>query len=382
MINAEIIDYVKKQIQAGVSQDKIKSDLQSTGWIEADINEAIKISTTPVAVTSPVVNTPPATNPVESVQTKLPNSFIVNKPLMVAQATSPIKKSIDFIMLIIWIVIFIAFAGGGVFAYMFYQNNIAPKPNAPTFNNVPANEVSKPAETTNTTATTTVENPIITATSTLEKSTSTVDSKSLPKATTTSTKTETPANVSSATTDLWPVFDKLLLALKNKDISAYNMYSYRAFDPGQESEFIQGAPIILEMLATINKSDYVNKWQDDKQAIYSTNLKQDNQTDSFGYKKGLIKFVKKDGIWKIIPSLGEQSWGVTAITTMDGPKRTQAEADKELSVMTLDTDKDGLTDNEETCSGAKQFDKQCVKTDPNKKDTNGDGWWDGIEAKL
>jgi outer membrane protein OmpA-like peptidoglycan-associated protein len=37
MINAEIIDYVKKQVQAGVSQDKIKSDFEKNG--KAIINQ-------------------------------------------------------------------------------------------------------------------------------------------------------------------------------------------------------------------------------------------------------------------------------------------------------------------------------------------------------
>lgn len=182
MINPEIIDYVKKQIQAGVSQDKIKSDLRSTGWTEVDINESIKISTAPAVVNPVVMNTPIKTTPAASTPTRLPNSFLVNKPLMMAQTNPPIKKSIDLILVTIWIVIFIAFGGGGVFAYIFYQNNIAPKTNAPTFKGIPANEneTDKPVK-----EATTTKNSKITATSTLEKSTSTVDSKSLPKATTT-----------------------------------------------------------------------------------------------------------------------------------------------------------------------------------------------------
>ncbi len=42
-----------------------------------------------------------------------------------------------------------------------------------------------------------------------------------------------------------------------------------------------------------------------------------------------------------------------------------------------DSDNDGYGDEQETCSRSMPG---CVKTDPNLKDTDGDGWWDSIEG--
>ena len=44
-----------------------------------------------------------------------------------------------------------------------------------------------------------------------------------------------------------------------------------------------------------------------------------------------------------------------------------------------DSDMDGLPDINENCEGASQYDPNCIKTNPNEKDSDGDGWWDSIE---
>jgi hypothetical protein len=185
----------------------------------------------------------------------------------------------------------------------------------------------------------------------------------------------------NATTDLWSIFDQVTLALKNKDIVSYNKFSYRQVTPEESSQFSDFVPFLLEMSLGVNKGEYINKWQDDKQAIYSTPPKRDNKTDYYGYTQGFVKFIKKDGVWKLL-STGDSSWGVTAITTVDGTNRTQTEADITLKEMMLDSDKDGLSDMSEKCEGSKIGDKSCVKTDPNKRDTDGDDWWDGIDESM
>ena len=40
MINQQILDYIKQQLQQGVSREQIKSSLMTNGWSESDINEA------------------------------------------------------------------------------------------------------------------------------------------------------------------------------------------------------------------------------------------------------------------------------------------------------------------------------------------------------
>ncbi len=49
MINQQILDYIKQQLQQGISREQIKSSLMSNGWQESDINEAFgTISNNPV----------------------------------------------------------------------------------------------------------------------------------------------------------------------------------------------------------------------------------------------------------------------------------------------------------------------------------------------
>jgi len=118
--------------------------------------------------------------------------------------------------------------------------------------------------------------------------------------------------------------------------------------------------------------------QDDKQAIYSTNPVKTDDSTAYGYKQGIIMFVKKDGSWKILLSSPEKNWGVSKA----GTNRTPAQVEELLQEMILDSDKDGITNMYELCEGSQMGNSKCVKTDPNKRDTDGDGWWDGIEAEF
>ncbi len=220
-------------------------------------------------------------------------------------------------------------------------------------------------------STTTVDN---TATTTEENTTLSTSSKI-------ETMNNLENNIKSNTTDLWSIIDKETLALKNKDIESIKKLYYTQPTVEESSQLKQQIPYLLEQNTKMNKSDYVDIWQDEKQAIYSTGLLKENNQESYGYKKGIIMFVNDKGGWKIL-SKNEQIWSVPSIITAGGAKITQAEADKSLKEMVIDKDKDGLTDNEETCSGNFKNTKDCKKTDPNKRDTSGDGWWDGINKAM
>ena len=39
MVTQEVINYIREQLQQGVSQDIIKNTLAQSGWQEADINQ-------------------------------------------------------------------------------------------------------------------------------------------------------------------------------------------------------------------------------------------------------------------------------------------------------------------------------------------------------
>jgi hypothetical protein len=181
-----------------------------------------------------------------------------------------------------------------------------------------------------------------------------------------------------STDNLWTVFDSLNEALKNKDVAAFNAVSYVQVPASQVEQFSQMASFLYAQDQKINKADFINKWQDDKQAIYFTNpIKADDST-SYSYTQAQISFVKDSGVWKVLMVSPSISWGVAK----SGTSETASQVEKTLQAMIIDTDKDGLTDEDETCSGGSKYDSRCVKTDPNKRDTNGNGLWDGIEHDM
>ncbi len=65
MVNQQLIDYIKTQLQVGVGRDVVKNALLESGWAEADITEALKQAgaspAAPVAATQPAAHAVAAT---------------------------------------------------------------------------------------------------------------------------------------------------------------------------------------------------------------------------------------------------------------------------------------------------------------------------------
>lgn len=53
MVNQQLLDYIKQQLQQGISQEQIRSSLMANGWQEADINEAFSSMNYPSSSTPP-----------------------------------------------------------------------------------------------------------------------------------------------------------------------------------------------------------------------------------------------------------------------------------------------------------------------------------------
>ena len=186
-------------------------------------------------------------------------------------------------------------------------------------------------------------------------------------------KSDTNSNI-----DLWTIFDKSVEALKNKDATAFNTVSYKQVTSVQKLQFAQMVSFLYADSIKINKSDYVNKWQDDKQAIYSTNPVKTDDAQSYGYTQGSIMFINDKGTWKILSENPSKGWSISKNAT----NKPAAQIEKDLQTMMLDSDKDGITDMDEACTGAQQYNSKCVKTDPGNRDTNGNGLWDGIDVVI
>lgn len=98
MIDQQLSDYIKQQLQQGVGKDEIKNTLLAQGWQEKNIDKALNLSGQPEQSAS--YNMP---------ETTFPKSDI-----------SPAKVSKKPIALIISIILGVAIIGGGVFGYFYY----------------------------------------------------------------------------------------------------------------------------------------------------------------------------------------------------------------------------------------------------------------------
>lgn len=180
--------------------------------------------------------------------------------------------------------------------------------------------------------------------------------------------------------DPWSVLQQTISYAKNKDINGINTIFYKPLPPCSDAqECSEILDFIYNMVSQLNEKDFVNRWEDSKQIILSTNPKKDDYLEAKRYKKDYIYFTKDDsGNLKLLSLILGKTWSHTTKNT----NLTEAQIEQELQKMMLDTDQDGLTDMEETCSGGEQYNPECVKTDPLKRDTDGNGWWDGTEKKF
>lgn len=148
---------------------------------------------------------------------------------------------------------------------------------------------------------------------------------------------------------LWAVFDNNLNALKNKDLDSYNKTSYVTLPKEEEQSFIEISQFLYDDMIKLNKKEFTNKIGDDKQVIFTK--KSNNNIQQ-------VAFIKINNTWKIL-AISDRKYVVD---------------------ISIDSDGDGLADKEELCTASQN--PWCKKTDPNKKDTNGDGWWDSTASFM
>jgi hypothetical protein len=175
----------------------------------------------------------------------------------------------------------------------------------------------------------------------------------------------------------WAVFETYLEVVKNHDVEGLKILSYQlSEDCLDESkldkckERMDGAYYFGQYLKLedITKISY-----DKKQIILSTNYTKTIEPNSTGMIRSLIYFVRgEDGI-KFLSI--DPFDGVVTLRSNEATSTVEAR----LEEITKDSDDDYLPDDEENCSDT-NVSNGCIKTNPKKKDTDGDGFWDSTEA--
>jgi hypothetical protein len=157
----------------------------------------------------------------------------------------------------------------------------------------------------------------------------------------------------------WNIYLEWLEAIENEDIDKMNKISYynyteNSFNEDNIEEYI-GA--IYNLIKEKEKGNFTKVWKDDKQTIILTELEEISLTSYERYK---IIFIKKDNKYLLL--------------------KIEIES-KTSENHFIDSDKDGRYNRDEECEGQFyiHFPEFCLETNPNNRDSDGDGWWDGIE---
>jgi hypothetical protein len=176
--------------------------------------------------------------------------------------------------------------------------------------------------------------------------------------------------------EAWSVLEQYLNFAKDKNIEGVKSLSYQISDDckdiAKKARCEEKITSVYLIGTALHKDDFKNIWSDKKQIILTTDFFRADDEDYAGLARSAVFFVKDGGKIKVLSFTP----GRGAFT----PKASSTEAEiiTILNAKSKDEDQDGLQDAAETCTDLES--SNCVKTDPTKRDTDGDGYWDGIEA--
>lgn len=178
----------------------------------------------------------------------------------------------------------------------------------------------------------------------------------------------------------WEVFQKYLAFNKSKDIEGVRSVVYKIApvceDPKLRIDCEGRMGLAYSYGSVLKKESFTNVWSDGKQIILAGDFKVTKQGDDQSRNRSIIFFlVGDDGSIKML------SFSPFSGATTGTGSASQKEIDDRLIIFTKDTDNDGISDYVEECIPA-DIKNTCVKTDPKNRDTDGDGYWDGVQALM
>jgi len=182
--------------------------------------------------------------------------------------------------------------------------------------------------------------------------------------------------------DAWNVFQKYIQAARTHDISSLEAVAFSLSATCTNPNLRKECFVLMDGVYNIGKSffqsDYKNFMYDSKQAILYTDSRVESTETKTALVRGYIYFGRDTrGNLKLLaldPSRG---------LSVDTGTSTLAVLEKKLIEMSIDKDMDTVFDLQELCIDSIGKDVVgCIKTNPLKKDSLGDGWWDGVRIFL
>lgn len=173
----------------------------------------------------------------------------------------------------------------------------------------------------------------------------------------------------------WAVFQTYLDYAKEGDLEAIKILSYQVSDDCKTEPVTDKCK---ERMSTAHffgsqfrLEDLKHTAFDEKQIILATDYFKNRESNAASITRGVIYFVR-DG--EEIKFLSLNPFDGTILTF--GNEATST-IEAKLDELAQDTDLDFLRDQDELCSTGYS---DCIKSNPDKRDTDKDGFWDSIEA--
>lgn len=177
----------------------------------------------------------------------------------------------------------------------------------------------------------------------------------------------------------WQLFQKYLTFNKNHDLEGVRGVVYKiapiCADPTKKVDCEKRMDQAYYYGSALKKSDFVNVWSDSKQTILSSDFKIEQDDETISRVRSIIFFVKQNDGFKMLsfsPFKGAVSQKGSA---------SNEELHDRVVIYTEDKDEDGISDYNEQCLGVTEG-QTCIKTDPKLRDTDHDGYWDGVEVLM
>lgn len=177
----------------------------------------------------------------------------------------------------------------------------------------------------------------------------------------------------------WAVMQNYLVAAKAHDLKALTAVSYQVSDvckdPKQQIECFKRMDSAYAMGTQFKQADLKNIISDKKQIILTSDYQLQEEAAGASYSRYIAYFTRDaNGTPQVL-------YFYRAITNnLKTATSTPATVLSKLKKMIYDTDGDTIDDEVENCTYDNVDTANCVKTNPLKRDTDNDGWWDSTEA--
>ncbi len=179
----------------------------------------------------------------------------------------------------------------------------------------------------------------------------------------------------------WNVFQAYVSAAKAHDLTHLSATLYKLSPTCANTASTTECNTLMDTAFyygnMIKKDKLTHILYDDKQVVLATDYRTDLEGNAPGMNRTILYFAYKDGVLKLLSFNPFQGafvlWDHTSVAT--------STIEEKLAASIKDSDSDFLPDDTELCQGA-DIALDCVSTNPNSRDTDGDGWWDSIEPFI